>query len=55
MSMDPLDLTGELIVTEDGSVMVGSQELGSAIYEWCNGRRDNVRITVEDISEEGDL
>ena len=56
MSIDPLDLTGELIVTEDGSVVVGRQELGSAIYEWCNGRLDNVWIKLIDISDldEGD-
>lgn len=52
---EPLIIAGELITTEDGSTIVGRDDLNGLIYEWCHGRCDNVRITVEDISEEGDL
>jgi hypothetical protein len=52
MLNEPLVLTGELIVTEDGSVVVGREELASAIYDWCYGRCDNVRIVVEEVDDE---
>jgi hypothetical protein len=49
---EPLELCGELIVTEDGSVVVGHEELGSAIYDWCHGRADYVRILIEEVDDE---
>jgi hypothetical protein len=52
MREEPLILTGELLVTEDGAVVVGREELASAIYEWCHGRADCVRITVEEVDGE---
>ncbi|MBX7073555.1 MAG: hypothetical protein K1X71_10445 [Pirellulales bacterium] len=48
---EPLILDGELIVTEDGSVVVGREELASAIYEWCHGRLDQARVTIEEVEE----
>ncbi len=52
MNQEPLILAGELFVTEDGSVVIGREELGSAIYDWCNGRADNVRITIEEVDDD---
>lgn len=49
---EPLILCGELIVSEDGSVVIGAEELASAIYDWCHGRADHVRIVLEEVEEE---
>lgn len=49
---DPLVLSGELIVSEDGCVLVGAEELADALYEWCHGRMDHVRIVIEEVEDE---
>lgn len=52
MSEEPLILTGELLVTEDGAIVVGREELASALYDWCHGRAESVRVTVEEVDEQ---
>lgn len=49
---EPLRLEGEYMVLEDGSVMVGGQELCSAMYDRFGGRAENIVVTVREVEDQ---